>query len=103
MKWCQINDTSGMKLVEGIITSTMLRLALFSGGDPSHLDITEGVDKEDHANVAMDKGGLQLVPYSPTLAMQCSTTSVTKKHARINRHPHMCVCIIIYVYIYIYI
>ena len=77
MNWSQVNDSTGMGLVESIITSTMLRIALMSGGDPAHINIVEaklGEEREVHAKIAMAKGVLQLIPYSSKLALQCTTT-----------------------------
>ena len=73
LTWKTSNDHTGIDLVKDLISTTMKRVSLLSGGDPSHVRITE--DKQEvHAAVALDKGVLHLVPYSPYLTVECPST-----------------------------
>ena len=63
-----------MELVNDIIATTMKRISLLSGGDPTHTNITEYMQGA-HAKVDMGRMGvLNPVPYSHSLTVECSST-----------------------------
>ena len=70
MKWEQVNDRSGLSQVKDMVTSTLLRLSLLSGGGPSILDVTDAKDGV-YAKVGIKTGLLHLIPYAASLTTQC--------------------------------